>query len=150
MRDLVIQAAIAELENRNPSKYWDDVWKYGGPRPEHWCGAFALWCLHQAGLGLDIDWKFEPEDRKYGFLYNLPIVEQALVGDILYVSKPYQHHAVIEGFDGKTVWTVDGNSYLKAGPKIPRVVRHERELSPNLTIYSIEPLIRKAENENHE
>ena len=138
MRDLIIQAAQSQLGNRDPNRYWKDVWILGGPHPPHWCGGFTLWCLHQAKVALDINWEFNPP--YYGFLYRLPRTDKPLVGDIAYFQK-HQHHAVVQAWDGELFWTIDGNATTSAkDPLPPRVIEKERYIiGSNVTFYSIKP-----------
>lgn len=107
-----------QFEPAQVNGYWADVLhiKPSDPHPPEWCGAFALWCLHQAGLALELDWKFGPPH--YGFLYNLkPLAygKPPEPGDIGYQDQPYRHHFVVERVEGETVHTIEGNQ----GPKHP-------------------------------
>jgi hypothetical protein len=55
-----------------------------------WCGIFALWILHQAGIGAGVQWEISK-----GFLYKLKLTNSPQPGDIAYVDQPSQHHAVV-------------------------------------------------------
>jgi len=63
-----------------------------------------------------------------------------LVGDIAYFDN-HQHHALIQSWNGETVWTVDGNATLSSkDPLPPRVIEKERPINPHqVTFYSIAP-----------
>lgn len=152
-RELVIWAASCELENMTLlvgnhdaagvaaliSSFWADVLHQAAtaPHPKEWCGAFALWCLHQAGIGLELHWEFGPPH--YGFLWNLPITHEPKPGDIAYLDKPWQHHAiVVEVVDG-VVHTIDGNQ-----GSLEPIKTHEAPLSHWTAFYSIESLLGTA------
>ena len=159
-RQLVVDAALGELErvqaiigdahavnefiaHRVP-EYWADVLHQSAlaPHPPHWCGGFALWCLHQAGLGLSQRWMFGPPH--FGFLYKLKqLTEHTLPepGDIAYLDQPYQHHAVVERVEGDLVHTIDGNQ----GAHSP-ILRHVQPLRHWFSFHSIDPWLDEAEN----
>ncbi len=113
--------------------YWSDVLhiKTSDPHPPHWCGAFALWCLHQAGLGLELDWKFGPPN--FGFLWNLKALTYGAhpePGDIGYQDLPYRHHFIVESVDGERVHTIEGNQ----GPQHP-ITAAVRPLNDHRVVY---------------
>jgi hypothetical protein len=149
-RELVIWAASCQLEdvtllveNHDAagiealiSSFWADVLEQSvtAPHPKEWCGAFALWCLHQAGVGLELRWEFGPPH--YGFLWYLRTTHEPKPGDIAYLDKPWQHHAiVVEVVDG-VVHTIDGNQGAEAPIKT-----HEAPLAHWTAFYSIESLL---------
>ncbi len=152
-RQLVVFAATCELEafagrvRRNDQDgievriraYWGDVLHQpdAAPHPREWCGAFALWCLHQAGLGKSLRWVFGPP--QYGFLYNLPTTAQPKPGDVAYLDRPWQHHAIVVSADGGSVVTIDGNQ----GNAEP-VKEHTAALAHWTAFYSIAPLLTAA------
>lgn len=128
---------VAEFIRTRVPEYWADVLAQAvtAPHPPHWCGAFALWNLHQAGLGLHQRWKFGPPN--YGFLYALhQLGAHALPepGDIAYFDQPYQHHAVVEFVEGDLVHTIDGNQ----GAHTP-ILRHVHPLRHWTSFHSIDP-----------
>lgn len=152
-RIVVVQAALGELErvrelagddkgtaafiNHRVPEYWADVLRQSAsaPHPPHWCGAFALWCLHQAGLGLGQRWMFGPPD--YGFLYRLHKLDPHALpepGDVAYLNEPYQHHAVVQCVEGDLVHTIDGNQ----GVHSP-ILAHTHPLRHWTCFYSIDP-----------
>jgi surface antigen len=109
LRQKVANAAAGEMDNDNPTKYWVDTLGVG-MHPKDWCGAFALWALHQAGLALNKKWV-----PSLGFLLvaptPLPITKTPKVGDIAYFNKS-QHHAVVSKvYQDNTVDLVNGNGY---------------------------------------
>lgn len=153
LRNLVVFAASCELEDmallvslenqagiaERIEVYWADV-LHQAPTAQHppeWCGAFALWCLHQAGLGLLLRWLFGPPH--FGFLWNLEATKSPKPGDIAYLDKPFQHHAIVVEVSGDTVHTIDGNQ----GPHAP-IMTHEAPLSHWTAFFSIEALIAEA------
>ncbi len=153
LRNLVVFAASCELEDmtllvslenhagiaERIAVYWADVLHQAptAPHPPEWCGAFALWCLHQAGLGLLLRWLFGPPH--FGFLWNLPVTKSPKPGDIAYLDKPFEHHAIVVEVVGDTVHTIDGNQ----GPHAP-IMTHEAPLSHWTAFFSIESLIAEA------
>lgn len=154
LRPLVVFTAACELTNMDRlvsvgdlagvrarvNEYWAAVLRqpFAGPYPKAWCGAFALWALHQAGLGLDLRWRFESTtDKRSGFLYALAKTKAPKPGDIAYLDQPWQHHAIVSAVDGDTVHTIDGNQ----GPLSP-VKAHEAPLKHWTGFYSIGALLR--------
>lgn len=150
-RELIVFAASCELEDmalilQQPNAaahvedrvrvYWSDVLHQpaAAPHPKEWCGAFALWCLHQGGVGLALRWMFGPPH--FGFLWNLRATKTPEPGDIAYLDKPYQHHAIVVTVEGDTVHTIDGNQ----GAAKP-IATHEAPLSHWTAFYSIAPLL---------
>lgn len=111
----VVAAALGELGESEPMKYWKEVvprhWndfqlkQYA--ESKSWCGGFALWCLKQAELAPETFWK-----DGLGFLlvspHVLEIVNAPEPGDIAYFHK-HQHHAVVCHADNGTVRLVNGN-----------------------------------------
>jgi hypothetical protein len=87
-----VRAALSQIGNGNPKRYWDDVLPGVDVGEADWCGAGALWCLHQAGLALDRQWKLGS-----GFLLTppaLPTTRQPEPGDIAYFDHN-QHQAIV-------------------------------------------------------
>lgn len=129
-REAVVRIARAELDLSDATKYWRDVLQSGPPFPPAWCGAFALWCLRQAGL---TDWHWAIGK---GFLWRLPRTETPLPGDLGYQDQPFQHHFVVVEADQHTLTSVDGN---QGKPGVQE--RHRAVGSPKLVFYSIAPLL---------
>src|SRR6478735_5147749 len=93
-REAVARAALSQLGNGDPKRYWDDVVPGVNVGEADWCGAGALWSLHQARLALNRQWKLGS-----GFLLTppaLPTTKQPEIGDIAYFHHN-QHHAVVVG-----------------------------------------------------
>lgn len=133
-RQKVIEAAIGEMPAPNVKKYWKDVLgpNHMGPYPPYWCGAFALWALHAAGIGLALRWIIG-----IGFLSNLRVLranETPKVADIAYFSD-LQHHALIERVDGSNLHLINGNA---EGGSIKRNIKHRSKVT---AVYSIESLL---------
>lgn len=144
-RQAVVDAAIAELGADTQAKrvkYWESALgrevTYGEISKLAWCGGFALWALHEAGLAKDVLWRIGS-----GFLlqppHPLPRIKVPEPGDIGYQDKPFQHHFVVESVDGALVHSVDGNQ--------PDVRRKTRSLSPSLVFFSIQPFLDIADTE---
>lgn len=105
-REAVARAALSQVGNGDPKRYWDNVLPGVNVGNADWCGAGALWCLHQAGLALDRHWEIES-----GFLLTppaLPTTRRPQIGDIAYFDHK-QHHAVVVGVAPKVVSLVNFN-----------------------------------------
>jgi hypothetical protein len=126
----VVNAAIREIGPQNPKKYWDDTVPGYPGFSGAWCGGFALWAIHQAGLAKDVDWEIGK-----GFCYRLPITKNPLPGDIAYFDNPYQHHAIVESVNNGMVNTIDGN---QPGNEVRRRTRDYESVT---AFYSIDPYV---------
>lgn len=136
LRERVVAIARAEVGKRDLDKYFADAAPmYVGQEPE-WCGIFALWCLHQAGLLREKTWKVG-----LGFLETaprLPRTSDPQPGDIAYFTK-YQHQAVVLANNGDgTVDCADGNG------QGARVSLSRRAIADAAAFYSIADAIRAA------
>lgn len=130
----VRQAARSQLGRTNSAPYWADVLP-GQPSsgwPRDWCGAFALWALHQAGLAKDVSWIIGK-----GFLFLLPRTQNPQVGDIAYFDTN-QHHAVVVGVGPNSVDLVNGNG--TGGAVSPSTVPRSHVTG----YYNIEPFLSAA------
>ena len=113
-RQRVAKAALGEIGSTNKAKYWASALPGQNPAGLDWCGAFALWTLHQAGIAADWFWKIG-----VGFLmttqHSLPITTTPKLGDIAYFTKN-QHEAVVVGVDNvnRTVQLANGNGNMGA------------------------------------
>lgn len=138
LRQAVVDAALREQKNPNPQKYCEDT--IAGAKnldcsKLSWCGIFALYCLHQAGLALDVGWAVGK-----GFLYRLPILfkEKPKPGDIAYFNQ-YQHHAIVKSVNS------DGTVILINGNGAPgKITTSTKKLSDVTAFYSIAPFISKV------
>lgn len=135
-RARVVQRATDMLGVTDARAFWRDVLPPGTPEsayPKDWCGAFALWCLHQAGLGLDLSWEVG-----MGFLEHLPTTQHPQAGDIAYFDNN-EHHAVVTdpdvGIPG-SVGLINGNGNAGAVSASTS--------SGAAAYYSIQPLIDQA------
>ena len=138
IRNRIVEIARAELGPGRVSDYWQSALGSGArpPWPKHWCGAFALWCLHRAGVALDVRWKIG-----LGFLevQRLPKTRDPKPGDVAYFDQPFQHHAVVERLANDGLYTIDGNQ----GGLLP-VKEKFRKLPTTAIYYSIEPFLKAA------
>lgn len=136
----VAQAALSQVGKGDASVYWADVLPGypPGSYPKDWCGGFALWSLHQAGLGKNLFWVIG-----LGFLSgNLPETGVPQVGDIAYFDTN-EHEAVIVGVD-----YVRGTMDLVNGNGTGGVVSTSTTpISHAAGIYSIAPLLASAQTE---
>jgi hypothetical protein len=118
-------------------KYWASALP-NTPGLEHldWCGAFALWALHNAGLALDWTWQLG-----LGFLltknHHLPTTPNPQPGDIAYFDHN-QHEAVVAQVDGDTITLINGNGTAGA------VSQSQIQKSQATAFFSIAPLLSQA------
>ena len=142
IRMRVVDAATGELGPGRVAEYWRDVLgpAWVGPPPPHWCGAFALWCLHQAGLALDVQWRV---GRGFLMVGRRPLnaTTSPQPGDIVYHTK-FQHHAIVSHVLGDKVHTIDGNQGNINGFPV-RTKRHIKG-APGVTYFSISRFVRDA------
>jgi len=136
-RAAVVAAAVSQLGNTNPQIYWDDVLPGKDPAGADWCGAFALWCLHQAGLALDWFWEIEAGFALSDKHQSLPITQSPKPGDMAYFDHN-QHMAVVESVTPTAVQLVNGNGAGGA------VTRSSAARSAVTAFFSIEPLLTGA------
>jgi hypothetical protein len=133
-RARVVTAATNMLGVTDASIFWKDVLPPGTPPssyPADWCGAFALWCLHQAGLGKDIYWQIG-----LSFLSKyLPTTTNPMAGDIAYFNNN-EHHAVVTDPD----IGIPGSVGLINGNGVGGAVTASTS-SNAAAYYSIQPLI---------
>jgi len=131
-REAVAQAALSQVGSGNAKRYWDDVLPGVDVGEADWCGAGALWSLHQAGLALSKHWQIGS-----GFLLTpppLPTTKQPQVGDIAYFDHD-EHQAVVVCVAPGVVSLVNFNG---AGG----LVSESRIASAQVTaFFSIAPLI---------
>lgn len=129
-RSAVVAAAVAEIGPGDTPRYWRSCGIAPAPKPGtkggEWCGAFALSCLHDAGLALGVMWL-----PGTGFIWpqRLPVTKNPEPGDVLYLDKPWQHHGLVESYDGHTLVSIEGNT--------PTVQRRTRTDIRGITFYSI-------------
>lgn len=107
LRKRVVSFARSEVGQKNLDKYFADAApQFIGQHPE-WCGIFALWCLHQAGLAKDKTWK-----TGLGFLETppaLPKTTDPKPGDVAYFTK-YSHQAIVASVNADgSLETINGN-----------------------------------------
>jgi hypothetical protein len=133
-RAAVVAAAVSQLGNDDPKLYWDDVLPGKDPSGADWCGAFALWCLHQAGLALDWMWEIESGFALSDKHQSLPVTKSPLPGDMAYFDHN-QHMAVVELVTPTAVQLVNGNGTAGA------VTRSTALRSSVSAFFSIAPLL---------
>lgn len=135
-RSAVVAAAAAEIGPGDTPKYWRSCGIAPAPKPGtpqgNWCGAFWLFCLHQAGLAQGVKWI-------PGSGFSIPQLTQTKTpepGDGLYIDKPWQHYGVVESFDGHTLTSIEGNT--------PTVQRRVRTDLRGITFFSIAKFLHAA------
>jgi len=131
-RAAVVAAAMAEVGEANLSKYFGDAAPAMMGSGANWCGIFALWALHQAGLAKGIQWVVSR-----GFLFRLRQTTSPQPGDIAYFDKA-QHHALVRAVRADEVDLINGNGTggvvtLSTAPK-----------SKARAYFSIEPFLEGA------
>ncbi len=108
---------------------------------KHWCGAFTLYCLKQAGLALEIFWK---DGIGYVEPHHLAHVRIPQPGDVAYFEHN-SHYAIVESVrqlpTGAVVFdSIDGNQgKTLATPSIKRY--SSRAVESVKAFYSIESLL---------
>lgn len=136
-RAAVVAAAVSQLGNNNPAPYWADVLPGKDAGDADWCGAFALWCLHQAGLALDWFWEIESGFALSDKHQSLPQTKAPLPGDMAYFDHN-QHMAVVELVSASAVQLINGNGNGGA------VTRSTAARSSVTAFFSIAPLLAEA------
>ena len=118
-RQRVVNAAVSQLGLTDAAPYIEDALGYPA-QERYWCGMFALWAIHQAGLIPNVLWELGT-----GFAsQHLKQINanQLGPGDVVYFHEPWQHHAIVEWVDHSKglMSTINGNG---AGGAVTRVVR---------------------------
>ena len=137
-RKRVVDAARSQVGKKDLNTYFADAApQFVGQHPE-WCGIFALWALHQAGLAKDKTW-----ETGLGFLETkprFPNTTDPKPGDIAYYEHPYQHQAVVLANNG------DGTTENANGNGQGGVVSISRPaISSATAFYSLSKVIAKAQ-----
>lgn len=138
-RRRVVDAAIAEIGFREPSKYWRTVCPdFLGQKPnaKAWCGIFALWCIRQALP--EVDWLWSTRASEPGFVWRLSHTALPEPGDVAVFGPTLWHHAIVEDCYGGNVYTIDGN--VLPAP-LEGVARRKRPILPATSFHSIAKLI---------
>lgn len=105
-RQLIVDAALSQVGMSDPSPYWADTSPTVDMGVSDWCGGFALWALHQAGVLLNKHWRMG-----LGFLLTAPplsTTKSPQIGDIAYFNHN-EHHAVVVGVSTKGIQLANGN-----------------------------------------
>lgn len=114
LRARVVEAARSQIGKPLLNEYLADAApQYVGQHPE-WCGIFALWAIHQAGIARDVQWKtalgfVEVEHEGGPAGRDFPRTSSPKAGDIAYYDQPYQHHAVVAAVRGDVLDVINGN-----------------------------------------
>jgi hypothetical protein len=135
-RAAVVAAAVSQLGNTDPTAYWQNVLAThpaGGIHAD-WCGAFALWCLHQAGLALDWNWEIGSGFLLSNVHRSLPTTTDPKPGDVAYFDHN-EHEAIVELVTPSGVQIINGNGENGA------VSRSTALRSSVTAFFSIAPLL---------
>jgi len=143
-RALVVAYVESQLGVTDPTPYWMAV--HGSvpiPAPGkriHWCGAFALMAIREAGL---CDWQWSFAVRHPGFIWRIgwgAATAEPQPGDVCYLERA-QHHAIVERVDATRIETIDGNT-----GRAPGIVSRKSRLRTRRGVhyYSITALIGEA------
>lgn len=96
-----------------------------------WCGVFALWCLHAAGV-TTVPWELGR-----GFVYRLPRTSDPQPLDVFVGPGPNWHHGVV-----KSRYLVDGKPWLTSiEGNTPDVRKRDRPEPAKYVYYSVAPWI---------
>lgn len=140
-RQRVAAIARSQVGKKDLNTYFADAApQFVGQHPE-WCGIFALWCLHQAGLAKEKTWK-----TGLGFILTkpnpMPQTKDPKPGDIAYYEHPYQHQAVVLKNNG------DGTTENANGNGSGGVVSISRpKIADATAFYSIATFIANAQKD---
>ncbi len=134
-RDRVVEIARSYVGSTDRAGFWVKALGHDPGKSKHWCGAFWLACIKEAGL-TDINWDIMGGGVQ---ALKLPHTRRPEPGDLGYIDQPYQHHFLVEAVDDKTYSSIDGNSGNPNG-----AYRHSRALkTPGVLFYSIASLLRE-------
>ena len=119
----IVHVALSQVGNVGGRRYWH--W-YGFKSRVEWCACFVSWCANQcgyikagiipkfAGVAQGVNW-FQKKHRWHGRNYR------PRPGDIIFFTWfPYtgiSHVGIVKACDGKTVYTVEGNSHDRCREK---------------------------------
>jgi peptidoglycan hydrolase-like protein with peptidoglycan-binding domain len=132
-RERVVEIARGYVGSSDRVGFWLKALGRDPGKSKHWCGAFWLACVKEAGL-TDINWGIDGTGVQ---ALHLQPTRRPEPGDLGYIDQPDQHHFLVEAVDGKTYSSIDGN----AGT--PGVQRNHRALkTTGVLFYSIAPLLR--------
>jgi Domain of unknown function (DUF4157) len=121
---------------------WDDsiIETAGAPLPS-WCGIFSVWAHKKAGKDIGT-WQMGKGVSAFG---TLQPTTNPMPGDIGYIHKDYQHHALVVKVEGDTVHTIDGNS--GAFSEVKENIKPKSKYNLFLTAFSSSGSVqRRAEN----
>lgn len=125
----IARSQIGQGKGNEWKKYLQGVTDSIPKEKPHWCGIFATWVFHQAGLTSQ-KWEWGQ-----GISSILKLTNNPKPGDILYIHNPYNHHGIVERIEGNIVYSIDGNSMNGV------VAENKRSIDSIDAFYSIGPLI---------
>lgn len=101
---------------------WDDsIIRTAGAKMPSWCGIFSVWAHKKAGKNIG-EWQMGKGVSAFGTLTQ---TDSPQPGDIGYIHKPNQHHAVVKEVQGDKILTIDGNSGMNSEVKENTKARSE-------------------------
>jgi hypothetical protein len=136
-RERVVEIARDCVGSTDRAGFWVKALGYDPGKSKHWCGAFWLACIKEAGL-TNIKWGIDGTGVQ---ALKLRTVRRPEPGDLGYIDDLNQHHFLVEAVGEKTYSSIDGNSGKPNG-----VYRHNRALKTSgVLFYSIASLLGDAD-----
>ena len=112
----LIKVAESQLGIRETSDGWTKYGEWYGLPREAWCAMFVSWCANRAGIPTDVitkycgctaGMKWFVDNGRFG--YKESYTPKA--GDIIFfLSDGMSHTGIVVDCDGKTVYTIEGNT----------------------------------------
>ena len=102
-RAAVLDVAALNLGVTDPDPFWRECLGQVPIKRLAWCGIFALYCIRKA-TGCNWTWAIGS-----GFLFRLNRIDSPLPGDVAYFDQPFQHHALVQTYDGSCLCLIQGN-----------------------------------------
>lgn len=136
-RARIVEIAQGYVGSNDRVGFWQKALGYDPGKSKHWCGAFWLACIKEAGL-TDIKWGIDGTGVQ---ALRLPQTRKPQPGDLGYDDDPYQHHFLVETVGEHSYTSIDGN---QGKPGVQRKTRAFK--TPGITFYSIAKLLGEDED----
>ncbi|HKY41390.1 MAG TPA: peptidoglycan-binding domain-containing protein [Polyangiaceae bacterium] len=134
-RAKVVEIARGYVGSNDRAGFWLKALGVDPGKKKHWCGAFWLACVKEAGL-TNIKWGIDGTGVQ---ALKMPQTRRPEPGDLGYVDQPYQHHFLVEEVGAETYTSIDGNA---GTPGVQRKIRAFK--TPGVLFYSLAPLLSAA------